>query len=64
MWTARQAIAGALLLSLGPAYPWLWWSLVVIVPLASWSLIEILRTRRLVDRGRMLDEKLRQLSSR
>ena len=61
VWAIRQSIAAVLAAWLFPKHPWLWWSLVFIVPLALFSLVQILRLEQLARRGAEIDDLRRRI---
>jgi 4-hydroxybenzoate polyprenyltransferase len=61
VWAVRQMITVALAIWLFPNYPWLWWALIFVVPLALFSLYQILRVEEVAQKGPELDNLLRQI---
>ena len=61
VWGVRQLLTMALAFWLFPKYPILWWSLLLVVPLALFTLYQILRIDLIAEVGRRVDENLRRL---
>jgi hypothetical protein len=51
----------ALAIWLFPKYPWLWWTLVIVIPLALFSLYQIRRLEQIAEKGAEVDDLLHRI---
>ena len=63
-WVIRWTFAVILIIWVFPKYPWLYWTLIVAIPLGLWSLWSILvETTRLESKFKDLADRMREIQT-